>query len=223
MNRASRSNSLTTPLHNPLVYGAKVEQSVVPPPPEYVPSQPSVQAVQAVQGGGGGRARERSRTSISLGQRKRSPSSSSQEDDDDDDEMADVDSKVGVFGQETMKSSPPPCGGGGERTGGNRSRESSRERPSVRARQSGSQSQGGNAADGAGGGGVHPGNEIPQEFRADVDRVFFEFLNKICSNRTFCLYYSFFFLFTPLQTCCQKKGFFFCLGYKKADLFYSGR
>lgn len=28
-------------------------------------------------------------------------------------------------------------------------------------------------------------NEVPQEYRAEVDRIFFEFLNKICSN---CLY-----------------------------------
>ena len=181
------------------MYGAKVEQSVVPPPPEYVPSQPSVQPVQ------GGRARERSRTSISLGQRKRSPSSSSQEEEDDDDEMADVDSKVGVFGQETMKSSPPPCGGGGERTGGNRSRESSRERPSVRARQS--QGQSGNAENS--GGGVHPGNEIPQEFRADVDRVFFEFLNKICSNRTLSKSNFFLFIHSLANLLFKKTGFSF--------------
>jgi hypothetical protein len=28
-------------------------------------------------------------------------------------------------------------------------------------------------------------NEIPQEFRADVDRIFFEFLSSVCSNRAF--------------------------------------
>jgi len=28
-------------------------------------------------------------------------------------------------------------------------------------------------------------NEVPQEYRAEVDRIFFEFLNKICSNRLF--------------------------------------
>lgn len=27
------------------------------------------------------------------------------------------------------------------------------------------------------------GNEVPQEYRAEVDRIFFEFLNRICSNR----------------------------------------
>jgi hypothetical protein len=31
-------------------------------------------------------------------------------------------------------------------------------------------------------GGSHS-NEVPQEYRAEVDRIFFEFLNKICSNR----------------------------------------
>ncbi|KDQ61001.1 hypothetical protein JAAARDRAFT_569526 [Jaapia argillacea MUCL 33604] len=35
-----------------------------------------------------------------------------------------------------------------------------------------------NAATSGGG----QGNEMPQEYRADVDRIFFEFLNKICSN-----------------------------------------
>ena len=29
------------------------------------------------------------------------------------------------------------------------------------------------------------GNEVPQEYRADVERIFFEFLNMICSNRTY--------------------------------------
>jgi hypothetical protein len=29
----------------------------------------------------------------------------------------------------------------------------------------------------------HPGNEIPPEFKHDVERIFVEFLNKICSNR----------------------------------------
>lgn len=29
------------------------------------------------------------------------------------------------------------------------------------------------------------GNEVPQEYRAEVDRIFFEFLNKVCSNRKF--------------------------------------
>ena len=28
-------------------------------------------------------------------------------------------------------------------------------------------------------------NEVPQEYRAEVDRIFFEFLNKICSDRVF--------------------------------------
>ena len=29
------------------------------------------------------------------------------------------------------------------------------------------------------------GNEVPQEYRSDVERIFFEFLNSICSNRTY--------------------------------------
>ena len=31
-------------------------------------------------------------------------------------------------------------------------------------------------------------NEVPQEYRAEVDRIFFEFLNKICSNRPYTLH-----------------------------------
>ncbi len=39
-----------------------------------------------------------------------------------------------------------------------------------------------------GGGSSGHGNEVPQEYRADVERVFFEFLNSICSNRTYRLF-----------------------------------
>ena len=38
-----------------------------------------------------------------------------------------------------------------------------------------------------GGGSSGHGNEVPQEYRADVERIFFEFLNSICSNRTYRL------------------------------------
>lgn len=34
----------------------------------------------------------------------------------------------------------------------------------------------------------HPGNEIPPEFKHDVERIFFEFLNRICSNRELLLF-----------------------------------
>lgn len=37
-------------------------------------------------------------------------------------------------------------------------------------------------------------NEVPQEYRAEVDRIFFEFLNKICSN---CVFYA------PLKRCMR--------------------
>lgn len=33
------------------------------------------------------------------------------------------------------------------------------------------------------GGASGHGNEVPQEYRAEVERIFFEFLNSICSNR----------------------------------------
>jgi hypothetical protein len=32
-------------------------------------------------------------------------------------------------------------------------------------------------------------NEIPQEFRSDVDRIFFEFLSNVCSNRALLFYF----------------------------------
>ncbi len=41
---------------------------------------------------------------------------------------------------------------------------------------------------GANGNGGSHGNEVPQEYRAEVDRIFFEFLNKICSNRLYTLH-----------------------------------
>ncbi|THH10704.1 hypothetical protein EW145_g1150 [Phellinidium pouzarii] len=99
-----------------------------------------------------GRSRARSRASMPT---PRSPSSSSCDDDDSDYE--------GAYGhaRRNSKSSPPL-----------RSRDSSQERPSLRQRQSGSSP----------GEGLAHGNDIPPEYRAEVDRVFFEFLNKICSN-----------------------------------------
>lgn len=36
-----------------------------------------------------------------------------------------------------------------------------------------------------GGGPSGHGNEVPQEYRSEVERIFFEFLNTICSNRTY--------------------------------------
>lgn len=32
------------------------------------------------------------------------------------------------------------------------------------------------------------GNEVPQEYRSEVERIFFDFLDSICSNRTYTLY-----------------------------------
>jgi hypothetical protein len=45
-----------------------------------------------------------------------------------------------------------------------------------------------------GGGSSSHSNEVPQEYRAEVDRIFFEFLNKICSNRVF---------YAPLKRCMR--------------------
>jgi len=46
----------------------------------------------------------------------------------------------------------------------------------------------------AGSGSSRHSNEVPQEYRAEVDRIFFEFLNKICSNRVF---------YAPLKRCMR--------------------
>lgn len=45
-------------------------------------------------------------------------------------------------------------------------------------------------------------NEVPQEYRAEVDRIFFEFLNKTCSNRVY--------LYTPHSSgaCANRKSFY---------------
>lgn len=37
--------------------------------------------------------------------------------------------------------------------------------------------------------GHHPNNEIAPELKDDVDRIFFQFLNMICSDRELSLYY----------------------------------
>ena len=107
----------------------------------------------------GGRARGLSRATTSG---RRSPSSSSYEEDGDSDYEG-----YGVHGQSTAhsKSSPPL-----------RSRPGS---PHRRASAGNSASPGENQPTSSGSG---SGNEIPPEYRADVDRIFFEFLNKVCSN-----------------------------------------
>ena len=45
-----------------------------------------------------------------------------------------------------------------------------------------------------GNGSSNHSNEVPQEYRTEVDRIFFEFLNKICSNRVF---------YAPLKRCMR--------------------
>jgi hypothetical protein len=39
-----------------------------------------------------------------------------------------------------------------------------------------------NFSSGIGANGSNHSNEVPQEYRAEVDRIFFDFLNRICSN-----------------------------------------
>ncbi|EGN93277.1 hypothetical protein SERLA73DRAFT_189825, partial [Serpula lacrymans var. lacrymans S7.3] len=39
-----------------------------------------------------------------------------------------------------------------------------------------------NSAENVSGSASNHGNEVPQEYRTEVDRIFFDFLNKICSN-----------------------------------------
>lgn len=107
----------------------------------------------------GGRARARSRTTASA---PRSPSSSSCEDDNESDyEGSYGHHRTASFSKSKMS---PPL----------------RSRPgSPHRRQSGPGSSG---TPGDGQASTASGNEIPPEYRADVDRIFFEFLNKVCSN-----------------------------------------
>ncbi|KAL5532602.1 hypothetical protein ACEPAF_4376 [Sanghuangporus sanghuang] len=110
----------------------------------------------------GGRARARSRATASA---PRSPSSSSCEDDNE----SDYEDSYGHHRSHSfsMSKMSPPL----------RSRPGS---PHRRQSASGSAASPGDgqtmSASGA------SGNEIPPEYRADVDRIFFEFLNKVCSN-----------------------------------------
>ena len=136
--------SLTTPLPNPLVYGA--DASVPAPAPEYVTSHSAA------------RPRTMSRPTMP------SHRSSSPEDDDDDELDA------------YSKHSPPL-----------KSRNNSPARFS-RHRMNGGSASGGSPPDlnGHGLSGAGHANEIPNEFRPDVDRIFFEFLARTCSN---CAYF----------------------------------
>lgn len=169
LGRDSRSSSFSSQMPRPIppmpAYGAPVDMmaGIESKPTAGINKQPSpAEPVPNSED----RARRLSRAAPST--QRRSPSSSSEEDGESDYE--------GPYGRERgysfSKSSPPL-----------KSRDSSRERPSQRQRQSIS-SPNENA------GGAH-GNEIPQEYRAEVDRIFFDFLTKICSNREV---YSCFFL-----------------------------
>ena len=55
-------------------------------------------------------------------------------------------------------------------------------RQPTRARALTNRSSTDNFSSGIGANGSNHSNEVPQEYRAEVDRIFFEFLNRICSN-----------------------------------------
>ena len=110
-----------------------------------------------------------------------------------------------------------------------KSRDSSRERPSQRQRINGgsgqqshshSQSAAGDGQAGAGGSGAGAsgghGNEIPPEYRAEVDRIFFDFMNKICSNRKWASPVAS--LFSGVCGCSRRTSLFYGLHWCTADL-----
>jgi hypothetical protein len=159
--RPTRSSSLS----GPVMFGSgNGEQHAAP---EYAPTH--------------SRARARSKpTNSTATLERRSRSMSSDEEDSDDDGPYALSGYGHHNGSGLMhsKMSPPL-----------KSRDSSRERPSQRQRINGGSGQHSHSdsqmgANSMGGSGGH-GNEIPPEYRAEVDRIFFEFMNKICSNREF--------------------------------------
>ncbi|KAH9901335.1 hypothetical protein C8Q73DRAFT_241552 [Cubamyces lactineus] len=93
------------------------------------------------------------------------------------------DGSVGSAGGAESKSSAEGHGNGPSRGSAGQQRRMSRASPS-------NEGAGGSGSAGAGSSGSGPGsssssshgNEVPQEYRAEVERIFFEFLNAICSN-----------------------------------------
>ncbi|OSD01562.1 hypothetical protein PYCCODRAFT_1445566 [Trametes coccinea BRFM310] len=173
LGRASRSHSISQ-MHaaaasgNPFAY---VPDSGVPHPTMYESTASQAQA----------QAQSRPGTAAGRFSRPSSP----EYDDDSDDENGDMMQQQGS-GSNTNRHSPSGDGGGsssgstaaaesksagegGPRGGGAGQRRMSRTSPSANEGASGSGSTG-------------HGNEVPQEYRAEVERIFFEFLNAICSN-----------------------------------------
>ncbi|KAH8116818.1 hypothetical protein DFH11DRAFT_1724766 [Phellopilus nigrolimitatus] len=161
MSRASRSSSFSNPLTavNPLPLSATNPHAAAlvygAPPPESVSSTMSAQ-VQHQQPP----EFVPSHNDTHNGRARSYSSSSCEEDDDDEYEWTNGHSR----GYSFSKASPTM-----------KSRESSRERASTRQR------MGGNSP-GEGQGSSGHGNDVPPEYRVVVDRIFFEFLNKVCSN-----------------------------------------
>lgn len=98
----------------------------------------------------------------------------------DDDMDGDSDDELGDFPQSQYHS---PSGGaeGTEAVSGAEGPSASMPPPRGGQRR---MSRGSPSADGGSSSSGHA-NEVPQEYRAEVERIFFEFLNSICSNRTF--------------------------------------
>ena len=137
-------------------------QPLVPSSPEKGPLSPASSFLSdAVE-----RPTKRRRVSVDYS------SLSEQEDDDDEEE----DRYVGRFYRARGGSGDASNPGSVSHSNSGSFASGMRRRPGVEALTS---------ANGAGSAnGNQAGNEVPAEYKAEVDRVFFEFLNKICSNRT---------------------------------------
>ncbi|KAI0664859.1 hypothetical protein C8Q70DRAFT_904129 [Cubamyces menziesii] len=93
------------------------------------------------------------------------------------------DGSVGSVGGAESKSSAEGHGNGPSRGSAGQQRRMSRTSPSNEG--AGGSGTGGAGSSGSGSGSSSSsshGNEVPQEYRAEVERIFFEFLNEICSN-----------------------------------------
>ncbi|EJD02419.1 uncharacterized protein FOMMEDRAFT_21137 [Fomitiporia mediterranea MF3/22] len=157
----SRSGSFSHPNPHQSMYGTMAGNGSVTSVDQVQQPQPLQQhAPPEFVPSQGGRSRAHSRATAPA---PRSPSSSSCEEDGE----SDYEGSYGTsYGQYTSKSSPPL-----------RSRPGSPHRRPSAAGSSASPADSQPLSSGA-----SSGNEIPPEYRADVDRVFFEFLNKVCSN-----------------------------------------
>ncbi|KAI0374843.1 hypothetical protein BV20DRAFT_1032906 [Pilatotrama ljubarskyi] len=184
LGRASRSHSISQLHTNPFAY---VPDGGVSHPTMYESTQPHAQAqaqaqaqVQAQEQAQQQRAQSRPGTAAGRFSRPSSPEYDYDEGSDDESGEQSWYSPSGQSqGQQGLggepgagaegRSSAEGPGNGGSRGHGAGQRRMSRTSPS---------NEGGGGSSSSGG----HGNEVPQEYRAEVERIFFEFLNAICSN-----------------------------------------